>query len=379
MAGDYREGDLLDLIDAAYASAADRARWPAFLDSVSEKLGGPSTIYRWAKAAPDDNLPLFHNFGEHGLAYEAHYRHHNVWVTDAANVRSSIIPSEQITSVGALERTEFYNDWMRPQGLRHGVSCQLTDRHGLAYSLGVIRGAARAEFGRDDQRLLSAAMPHIQRALELGYELERLDLHVGGVLQAFTALGMGALTVDALGQIIYANAAADRLLSTTAALSVRSRRLSAVRETLDGPLRRAIAGATGEGRRRRGRTGAVLTIPRHDAPPLTLSVSPLQDEHQVGLGYEPLALLILSDPLDAAPGDAGALAAAYGLTPAEAALAAALMDGETLAAYARRVGLALPTVKTQLSAVFAKVGVNRQADLMRVLTTNRALGMPISN
>jgi len=372
---DFSEGDLLEVIDAAYASAADRARWPAFLDRLSHKVGGPATIYRWSKAAPDDNRPLIDNFGEAGRDYEAHYRHHNVWVTDAANLREAIIPSEQITRLDDLERTEFYNDWLRPQGLKHGVSCQLSDRHGLSYSLGLIRAPARGEFGAGDLRFLTAAMPHVQRALELGHQLERLERQAGGALEAFTALGMGALTVDRLGRVVYANAAADRLLAATPALSLRSGRLGAVREALDAPLRGAIAAATGQGRRLRGRTGAVLAIPRLDAPPLTLSVLPLQDEDRPGPEHEPLALLILNDPQQSAGGSQEALSAVYGLTAAEAALAAALLGGETLAAYARRVGLALPTVKTQLASVFAKVGVNRQADLMRVLAANPALSV----
>lgn len=374
MRADYGQADLLDLIDGAYASAADRACWPAFLDRVSTTFGGPSTIYRWSKAAPDDNRPLIDNFGEAGEAYRAHYARHNVWVTDAAHVRSPITPSEQITPIGDLERTEFYNDWMAPQGLKHGVSCQLSDRLGMVYNLGVIRPPARGEFGRADQRLLAAAMPHVQRALELAHQLERLEHHVDGALAAFAGLGLGALTLDARGQVIFANAAAERMLAATPALLVRFGRLSAVRESLDGPLRAAIAAATGAGRVHRGRTGAVLAVPRAEAPPLTLSVSPLQQD-QNPAGGEPLALLILTDPLHAAEPDLAALTAIYGLTPAEAALAAALLAGETLSAYARRVGLALPTVKTQLAAAFAKLGVNRQADLVRVLAANRALGV----
>lgn len=366
------QSDLLDLIDAAYASAADRTKWGAFLSCVTTRLGGLSTIYRWSRSSPSDNRPLIDNFDEFGRSYRAHYSDRNVWVTNAIGMSQSIIPSEQIVPTAALERTEFYNDWLRPQRLKHGISCQLTDRHGLAYSLGIIRSPSLGEFGREEQRLLSAVMPHVQRALELGYELERLDLHALGALEAFTSLGIGALTVNASGRIIFANAKADRMLASVPGLSASAGRLVASPAAIDVRLRRAIYAAAGGGQRRKGRTGTVLGIPAPDAPPITVSVTPLQESDQPGAEHEPLALLIISD--SSSPGkSAGNLTAVYGLTGAEAKLAAALLDGETLNDYALRIGITLPTVKTQLAAVFAKVGVNRQADLIRVLATNASL------
>jgi len=61
--------------------------------------------------------------------------------------------------------------------------------------------------------------------------------------------------------------------------------------------------------------------------------------------------------------------ARFGLTEAEAALAAALAAGEALSAYAARRGVRVQTARNQLQSVFQKVGVNRQSDLVRRLLT----------
>lgn len=57
----------------------------------------------------------------------------------------------------------------------------------------------------------------------------------------------------------------------------------------------------------------------------------------------------------------------FGLTPAEARLARALCHGETLEEYAKAQNVKLPTVKTQLRAVFAKTQTDRQVTLVNFI------------
>jgi len=58
----------------------------------------------------------------------------------------------------------------------------------------------------------------------------------------------------------------------------------------------------------------------------------------------------------------------FGLTPAETRLAARLKDGLTLKEAAVDLGVSVNTVRNQLRAVFDKMGLNRQSELVRALT-----------
>lgn len=58
----------------------------------------------------------------------------------------------------------------------------------------------------------------------------------------------------------------------------------------------------------------------------------------------------------------------FGLSAAEARLARALCHGETLEEYAVSQGVKLPTIKTQLRAVFAKTKTDRQVTLVSLIT-----------
>jgi len=66
------------------------------------------------------------------------------------------------------------------------------------------------------------------------------------------------------------------------------------------------------------------------------------------------------------------VALAYGLTRAETRLGA-LLDGKRLGDYAREAGITLFTAKGYLKQIFIKTGVNRQADLVRLILGDPAL------
>lgn len=53
-----------------------------------------------------------------------------------------------------------------------------------------------------------------------------------------------------------------------------------------------------------------------------------------------------------------------GVTKAEAKLAAALANGETLKSYALQAKISHNTARGQLSSIFHKTGLNRQAELV---------------
>jgi DNA-binding CsgD family transcriptional regulator len=87
----------------------------------------------------------------------------------------------------------------------------------------------------------------------------------------------------------------------------------------------------------------------------------------------PEVAVFVRDPerrVDAAP---DMLRRLYGLTPAEAKLAASLMEGATLESAAEQFAISAQTVRSQLKQVFLKTRTNRQSELVRLL-----LGSPAS-
>jgi DNA-binding CsgD family transcriptional regulator len=83
-------------------------------------------------------------------------------------------------------------------------------------------------------------------------------------------------------------------------------------------------------------------------------------------------VLTLTSPTRGVDLPTEALTQLFGLTPAEAALVAALAAGSTLEQHARKRGVAVATVRVQLKHVNMKTGVRRQSDLVRLVWSSAA-------
>jgi DNA-binding CsgD family transcriptional regulator len=86
----------------------------------------------------------------------------------------------------------------------------------------------------------------------------------------------------------------------------------------------------------------------------------------------PLAMVLVADPDDLSPSEKD-LADLLRSSPAESRVAAGLMAGKRLSEIAAASGLKITTVRTQLSSILRKAGVERQADLVRVLSSIRVI------
>ena len=104
-----------------------------------------------------------------------------------------------------------------------------------------------------------------------------------------------------------------------------------------------------------------MVISRGERPWLLAEVMPLtafgSDLFTAGC-----AVLLLTDLRSLARPDALRLRAAFGLTAAEARLAARLASGDGINAAAIALGISRETARTQLRAVFAKTNTHRQAE-----------------
>jgi DNA-binding CsgD family transcriptional regulator len=114
-------------------------------------------------------------------------------------------------------------------------------------------------------------------------------------------------------------------------------------------------------------TASTIVVQRREKQPLIICVLPVD-----GVARNPFlgarALLILTD-LARRPGpQQDILATAFGLTPAEARLAAIIATGISLEKAAEDLGICHETARSQLKAVFAKTNTHRQSELVALLS-----------
>jgi DNA-binding CsgD family transcriptional regulator len=183
---------------------------------------------------------------------------------------------------------------------------------------------------------------------------------------ALDRLAAGVLLVDASGALAWGNRRSLALLAEADGIALdRHGRLHAPTETAGEALRRTLAIAlAGEGAatplpRPSGRPAlAVLAVPLppQAAPPRILPAPP---------GARVMLLLIdfTQGGVDAAL--EGRLRILWGLTAAEAVVAAQTAHGAGLPEVAHALGLAVTTARTHAQRVFAKAGLRGQTELAR--------------
>jgi DNA-binding CsgD family transcriptional regulator len=79
-------------------------------------------------------------------------------------------------------------------------------------------------------------------------------------------------------------------------------------------------------------------------------------------------VVFICDPDRTATTPEARLRKLYGLSRAEAAVAARVLRGVGLQAVADDLGIGLPTVRTHLQRVFEKTQTRRQAELVRLIS-----------
>lgn len=225
---------------------------------------------------------------------------------------------------------------------------------------------ARATLDADERRLLDTIALQLGRAWRRAGELEAAGVASPAVMAgALDRLAFGVLLVAGDGAVRFANTTARELLAARHDFHLLGGHLLGGTRLLQEQLGRSLAEAAG--RVRGGARGLALRLPERpgECAPLEITVVPTGDSWLAD--REPLALLLLSAPGPGAAAPVDVLRELYGLTPAEARVARALLIGHGVPETAAALGLRPGTVRSHLKQLYAKLGTTRQSDLVRLL------------
>lgn len=144
-------------------------------ETTSERIlrllrGDTFASYVWepSKARYDKPVSVNHDAGK-----VAHYVA-SLQFNDPLTQRMRLLKGAQIVEncfpMAELERTDFYTDFLQPDGMHYGLNVFLAAKSGKVFDLRVWRNRSRDPFGQREIDLLDKLALHVARALQAGDE-----------------------------------------------------------------------------------------------------------------------------------------------------------------------------------------------------------------
>jgi DNA-binding CsgD family transcriptional regulator len=366
----------LPLIERLYDAAAEDDAWPSFLDAVARAIDGVAPGLYLTDRTTDATLFLAVSGLDPawGRAYESYYRHRDL---RRARIRTlaegSVFVGSALVDDRTLLRSEFYNDFLRPQGFFHFLGGLPLASDDVMAAVRVVRPRTARAFGRSDVALLQRLMPHLARALRLRRRLAAAAARRDEAVEVLDWFPTGVLLLEAGGRVLAANRIAESILAAGDGLRTGNDGLHAALPAEAAALRRLIA-ETGAGPTRVDASGGVLNVTRPSrARPLNLLVAPLRGRLLAHEAPRAAVVVFVTDPERLPSTPVERVQRWLGLTHAEASLVLQLLRGDRVEGAADALGISVHTARTQLKRVLAKTDTGRQAELIRLALTTPAL------
>lgn len=150
-------------------------RREVLLDIVRLVRADIAVSYIWNAPARRFDSVLVHNMDPGNLQrYEEWYQYHDP-ITFQLRAKRSAARVEEVLPYADLHKTEFYNDFLKRDGLHHGINLFLFDGDRDLGDFRLWRTAREPDFSERETTLLNILAPYLQRALvRNGDRFERL-------------------------------------------------------------------------------------------------------------------------------------------------------------------------------------------------------------
>ena len=369
-------GATLDLIADIYEAAMDPSKWTGFLEHFSQAVHAETAVI-WMHDHSDDaaymnstpisfaaSVGLTEGFGN---SYAEHYTYTNPWTKRSEALPEGLVAvSDTYFPDRALGGTEFYADWLRPQGLRYGIGGTVLRRERADVMCTALRLEDRGAFHPDEVALQQTLMPHLKRAIGLHQRIARLAGEHQHLLSIFDRLATPIWVLDEHGALAYMNRAGRQFNQQRDGLWIGKEGMPKCLAAKDEAsvlesIRQALASANGSS----PSVAQPLKVHRSGLlAPIFVILYPIP---RGKLGNGPAAAMFINDPTFVALPAPGTLRTLFGLTAAEEQVALQIAAGARVADTARQLRVTTNTVRTHLKRALSKTASRNQSDLVRTV------------
>lgn len=352
----------LPLLRTLYDSLLAEPPWLAFLRELEDYLQGHHATMVLRRPRPDDPGVLIStqsNTAALTVLQGGLFRESPILDLPEGEV---CILSEMVSRQELTSRYATFYAYLQDYGTTEdiiGVNLREADT-GMVFRLRCARLTGQPAFAQPDRDRIIGLLPWLRTAIALHARLARREYQLSISEAAVNQLTIGSLVLDERGQVLITNPVADRALAVGDGFTLRSGKLVPTGDA-PGALHQALADLLDGSRT--GETES-LQVARPGSRYWNVLMRPTPARTGIGEGVSRTVLVLFRDAAGTRELSEELLMELFGFTRAEAALAVRLVQGESLNDAAEALGRSRYTARAQLSAIFAKAGVNRQPQLV---------------
>lgn len=367
------------VIEHIYETSYKPEYWPIALEKIAQFTRSYSTalIYQdneleraagsYSYNIPQEHVVRYNTYG--GINPNVLILAQNTQLGTAAAIDHIIPDRDELEKVYGDE----YCNLIKSMNLYHLAGALLFKDEIRTAGIGLQRPESMGVWTKKEIENLTLLVPHIQRAMTIQKEFLRLQTREQALRKGLDKLLMGFILFDKDLQAIYINPVAESILNYHPAIYLKNDKIYAYEQKHTAEIHSALATAVlSEANADLSEASISMGLKHPDyATTLPVMISSVQGILE-SFGMETShahAVICFSDPGMKHPIDADKLANAYTLTPAEAQVAIAIVNGVSREEIANMNSVAISTIKTQLKAIYRKIGINSQAELVKTLLT----------
>lgn len=351
------------LVGRIYAALLGEAGWDDFLsEMVSGLPDGRGMLFFYDEHLKKGhaNLSTGFDIGDQ-RRFSNYYSTINPWMPRAVSRRvGHATVSELMCPWRELQRTEFYNDYLRSLNANGAVGLTVFRDQGSHLFITGVTSQSDPNSNQPHADLFSAVAPHLKRAFDY-YRANLVRDAIGAVgASLLSSVDVGVIVAGEQCRTSVVSPAAERLIETNGAVRIRRHRLSFGDYAASAMLRHMCS---------RGWTGPTTYAFMAEAMRVTL-VS-IQKDPGTAFFQGPTVIVTL-EPLKRknAPIDPKILSETYGLTASEARAVQGILAGLSNAEIASNSRVSVETVRSQAKSAYSRLNVSGRLELIATLRTS---------
>lgn len=363
---------ILGAIEAIYDAALDDKRWPHALERLAHVTGSQAATFWVLDSSEQPRLPTFTSINFDPDFIAEYLRN---FAADDPTVQYLVAhPNQSVVHDGLVitereKRRNAYYDWhARHSDTRFRLIGQIRTAPAIQAGIALHRTQKNGRYEPADIALFKLLHPHVERSLAIGFRVGSLGSVQHASVEVLDRSSTAIVMLNWHGRLVYSNGAAQSLCATGDGIRISEECLTLNRKAdndrLQSLIRKALEVSSAGLPSAEAGMQALRPSGRR---PYSILVSPLARQSSLLPTLRPAVCITVTDPSVQRSLSPTLVAESFDLTPAEARLAALLVEGEPLRSAADILRIRYGTARARLAEIFRKTETHRQSELIALL------------